>query len=218
MYYPKSQIKTNIYTNGEELQLPNGKVYTGFYWQNSQGEFYSGKNPDVKPSNRLTPISAPPTDGLLENTIIIYTYDNVDGPPFPPGIDFDQIFPENVQSYLKSKNENLEIKIKKIPTYYYPQVTSEDYNLGSFTRYLAKKANQNLYIEINKSQYDSLFNKEDNWDYPSYTIFTLTWTLTGPSPEEVSNINKMVVATTERQQQVRGLLSYFKNYSQFYRA
>lgn len=218
MYYPKSQIQTNLYTNGEEYQLSTGKVYVGPYWRNSQGEFYTGKNPNVLPSLELTPILELPTDSALENTTIVYTYDNVDGPTFPPGYDSQEIDPEIVQTYLRSRKENLDTKIKKIPTYSYPLVTEDDYDVGSFVRYFAKKANQNLYIEINKAQYDSLQNKEASWDFSSYQIFTLTWTLEGPSPEEVSNINKNVVATVERQQRITGLLNYFKDYSQFYRA
>ena len=34
MYYPKSQIKTNLFTNGNEYFLStNGESYTGYYYK-----------------------------------------------------------------------------------------------------------------------------------------------------------------------------------------
>ena len=215
MYIPKSQITPNLYTNGEEyVLLSNKQNYIGFYHKLSTGEYYTGKNPNDAPVVPLVDF-APTVD---TDKVNVSRISGLGIDPDPEG-GIELAKPWNTNEYLISQDKNpLDYDEKFIPSYYYPQVTSEDYDIGLFTRYFAKKANQNTYIEINKDQYNNLKNKEDNWDYPSYAIFTLTWTLTGPSPEEVSNINKMVVATTERQQQVRGLLSYFKNYSQFYRA
>ena len=39
-YYPKSQVKTNLYANlGEYLINSTGEPYQGFYWKNSKNEF-----------------------------------------------------------------------------------------------------------------------------------------------------------------------------------
>ena len=47
-YYPKSQIKTGLYTKGNEFIISNNKEsYKGYYWVTSTGEFYTGKTPDV---------------------------------------------------------------------------------------------------------------------------------------------------------------------------
>jgi uncharacterized protein (DUF2147 family) len=44
MYYPKSQIKTNLYTNGGEYILSTSKIeYKGYYYKVSSGKLYSGK-------------------------------------------------------------------------------------------------------------------------------------------------------------------------------
>jgi len=51
-YYPSSQIKTNIYSNGE-LITEFGELYTGYYWKNSKGEFFSGRTPQDTPSQQL---------------------------------------------------------------------------------------------------------------------------------------------------------------------
>lgn len=215
MYIPKSQITSNLYTNGGEyVLLSNKENYIGYYHKLSTGEYYTGKNPNDAPVVPLV-VFTPTIDTDKAN---ISRISGLGIDPDPVG-GTDLAKPWNTSEYLVSQGKNpLDYDEKFIPSYSYPQVTEDDYNLGSFTRYFAKKANQNIYIEIDKLQYNSLKNKEDNWDFSSYIIFTITWTLTGPSPEEVSNINKSVVSTTERQQRITGLLNYFKDYSQFYQA
>lgn len=43
MYYPKSQIKPNQYTNtGEFLIASSNTEYIGYYYSTSDGKFYSG--------------------------------------------------------------------------------------------------------------------------------------------------------------------------------
>ena len=43
-YYPKSQVKTNLYTKGGEFQLKSTKQkYSGYYWKNSKGEIFIQK-------------------------------------------------------------------------------------------------------------------------------------------------------------------------------
>ena len=45
MYYPKSQIQTNLYSNGDLIVLSTKEIYTGYYWTTSGGRSYSGKTP-----------------------------------------------------------------------------------------------------------------------------------------------------------------------------
>ena len=59
MYYPKSQIKTNLYTNGDEfIRSDNRQPYTGYYYSTSKGESYSGKNPNTPETILLIKISS----------------------------------------------------------------------------------------------------------------------------------------------------------------
>jgi histidinol-phosphate aminotransferase len=52
MYYPKSQIKTNLITNGKELvYLSDNQPYSGSYWKTSDGKYYTGKNPNDIPND-----------------------------------------------------------------------------------------------------------------------------------------------------------------------
>ena len=57
MYYPKSQIQTNLYTNGGELiYFDTKQEYKGYYYKTSKSQFFSGKTPDDKPNNLLIPL------------------------------------------------------------------------------------------------------------------------------------------------------------------
>jgi len=61
MYYPKSQILPNLYTNGEEyIYSSNSKEYIGSYFATADGKFFTGVNPNDKPNHRLTPLSNTP--------------------------------------------------------------------------------------------------------------------------------------------------------------
>ena len=70
MYYPKSQIKTNLYTNGEDFFLTStGERYTGFYHMISSNQFFTGKTPNTPPIRRLTP-NPQPTDENLDGSFL----------------------------------------------------------------------------------------------------------------------------------------------------
>ena len=61
-YYPKSQITTNLYTSGGEfIKATDGLDYIGFYFKNSQNEFFTGKTPTNKPNLRLLKVTDPQT-------------------------------------------------------------------------------------------------------------------------------------------------------------
>ena len=55
-YYPKSQVKTNLYTNGGELIVYSTKEeYKGYYFETSNGKKYAGKAPNNRSSILLVP-------------------------------------------------------------------------------------------------------------------------------------------------------------------
>ena len=55
MYYPKSQITANLYTNGSEyIILSNGRDYIGYYFTTSDNKIFSGRNPNDKPNFELS--------------------------------------------------------------------------------------------------------------------------------------------------------------------
>ena len=75
MYYPKSQIKTNLYTNGNEYTvLSTGDIYQGFYYKISTGEYFTGRTPDDRPNLEIVPIIQP-TEVTLNNVSFRYNID-----------------------------------------------------------------------------------------------------------------------------------------------
>ena len=86
MYYPKSQIKTNLYTNGNQYILSTTKEpYIGPYYEISSGDKYTGKNPQDGPNILL---SSPPQDFNIPSLGVITS----DNPQIPLNI---QIYPED---------------------------------------------------------------------------------------------------------------------------
>ena len=60
-YYPKSQIKTNLYTNGNEYQLSTTQIeYIGYYYELSNGDIFTGKTPEDEENILLKDINITP--------------------------------------------------------------------------------------------------------------------------------------------------------------
>lgn len=48
MYLPESKYSKPKYTRGDEFRLPDGKMYTGWYFDSYSGRSFTGKSPDEK--------------------------------------------------------------------------------------------------------------------------------------------------------------------------
>jgi len=202
MYYPKSQIKTNLYANpGEFVTLQDNTPYSGYYWATSKGTYYTGKNPNDTPTLEL----------------IKSTYTETQTTPLKTAVNIIS-GSSSVDNYLNLRGINLnQLPRVYAPNYYLNVPTEDDYNSGYYTRYFCKKANQNIYLEISKDTYNDLLNYSPNIDFENYNQFKLIWTLTGNSPLEVSNINRQQVLLLEQQLLLSGFSNYFTNYAQFYK-
>lgn len=194
MYYPKSQIQINLYTKGEQFQLvSSGEEYIGYYWKTSKNEYFTGRNPSQESPLALEPIVTTPQQKI--NTLVIE--------------------PDNT-TYNKLKGVDTK-QVLFLPSYQKPSPTSKDYEIKYFTRYFAKKQNQNLYIETSKDTFNKLKNKDSSYDYKSYLIFKLNWQISGDK-NKVQEINKRIISTTEKGYRIEGLHSYLKfNYLEFYK-
>lgn len=192
-YYPKSQIKENLFTPGKQLQIASSQEeYVGYYWENSQGERFSGRNPQDIPTQRLQLIPVIP-----ESKVSLLTY------------------AEGNENYKNLKKEDV-TKTLLLPYYQKPYPTNEDYQKGRIQRYFAKKINENLYIETNKEVYDKLSQKNPGYDYSLYLIFDLTWLITGDRAQ-VELSNQSIVSLIERKNQIEGLKEYLNfNFLEFY--
>ena len=70
-YYPKSQIKDNLYTNGDEFVTKNGLVrYEGPYFEVAGENYYTGKDINTNSSEELIRLTPDQTNNISQNYII----------------------------------------------------------------------------------------------------------------------------------------------------
>ena len=173
MYYPKSQIVTNLYTSGQEYVIQStSENYIGNYWKTSDGKFFTGKTPEDKNIQELVVATLTVNATPNQNSIL-------NSPNWTPN-DFPAL------EYPKYKYEEL---LSPTPSIVSP--TQDDYNLGEFTRYFCKKTNELRYIEINKDTYDKLVGQEPTYLWQLYTPFKYQWIISGDK-ETVYKTNEQV--------------------------
>lgn len=221
MYYPKSQIKINLYTNGGEFTNNNTKQdYQGYYFKTSSGQFFTGKTPQNPPNVPLTPVRKTPEERLIK----LDNYENIPG-------DADlRIGAGNSENPRKS---NLSIPqnsvvIESDSSYTYPQVTNapvsavvfptdNDYTIGEFQRYFLKKRNEIQYLEVNLETYQNYVNQVSGVQWQLYLPISIPWELTGDY-DSVYNTNRNIVILKETQLRIIGFANYFRNqFNKFFR-
>jgi len=202
MYYPKSQITTNLYTNGDKLMYKSNSIpYMGYYWTTSTGKIYTGKTPEDTPTEELIELNIPRASQNLTNQEAIFN---------------------NVES-----NINLSLKVYSslipspsslfLPTYFQPQPTSQDYQTGEFRRYFVKKTNELIYIEVSKDTYDNILNQNSQWLWQDYLPFNIPWSISGDKLT-VAKTNKNIVDLIMLRLSLYKFNDYLRNdYTKFYK-
>ena len=211
MYYPKSQIKTNLVTNGDEFVL-DGRTYEGDYYETSDGQFFTGKSPSNPPNKKLTVRVGEGNTRFEDGLNITDEYPgitNVDNSVFE--IDYE---------YWDAKNYdfNNPPSAPLPPMGSMPKPTEQDYRIGEFNRYYLKKTNEFQFIEVSEFTYNKFKNKDNQYQYQLYIPIKINWILTG-KPENVFNVNKSIVLLAEKNFKVPGFRSIFlNNYLKYYLA
>lgn len=208
MYYPKSQVKTNLYSNNEYTVIATGEVYTGFYWKNSSGKYFTGKTPQDLPSRELTPVISTNDEPIIINVAEApaEVYDSLVAPSYD----------KTLYDYL-TQNTNPNLYVNLIPKYISTPPTEEDYKIGEFRRYFCKKTNELIYIEIGKTQYDLLIKKSPDLLWQLYFPFNLPWNITGDK-EQTARTNKNIVELTSSRLKLPKFGDYLNfNYLKYYR-
>jgi hypothetical protein len=202
MYYPKSQVKPNLYTNGGEYILSTTKEdYKGYYYEVSNGEKYTGQFPQDGPNillifpkilNQITPqLNTPsPSSTIIldtENSILLYS--NQTKQPQQP-------------RFLPQFNPTLP--------------TEQDKQKGQFTRYFCKKTNENIYLEIDQNTYKQLVSQDPKIAWDLYNPTQITWIIKGDKTQ-VYTSNKGSVTVIEQQKSWYGFTQWFKDkFLQYY--
>jgi hypothetical protein len=191
IYYPKSHITPDLYSNGDLVYKNTNNPYTGYYFSTFDNKAFTGRFPGD--GNNLELI--PPQNNNISNSTLFE-----DANPEDP-----RFYPEN-QDYSTLKKVQYNQGISQTPVSFYPTPSIQDYEMGEFTRYFSKKANEEVYYETS-----GLFKNN------LYIGFSLPWKLTGDK-NVVFEVNKGIVELKQQQFKALGLGAFLKfNYIQYYK-
>lgn len=224
MYFPKSQVKTNLYTKGRFLRnISTKEEYKGYYFETSSGRYYSGRTPqdppilelELIPNNSVeyTELTGKISLGTSQGEPIIDESSELD----PSDLEFRKSsFFTLPPGYISSTRINTTVS-PNLPTQSYPTITENDYKLGEIQRYFLKKGNEIKFIEISKEDYRKYISKDKEVMYTLYTPFQINWIITGDK-EQVYKTNKSIVSRIEQEQNLPGFTQYFRDkFTQFYK-
>jgi hypothetical protein len=201
MYYPLSQITTNLNTNGGEFVYANTlQNYKGDYYKTSKGEYFTGKTPQ---------------DGLNELLILSQLNEGIQTTTQNDIVSFFNTDDTQVGDYLNITNQSL--IAPSIPTYSATLPTEQDYQNTEFRRYFCKKSNEIIYLEISKETYDKLAAQDPQILFELYIPFNLPWQLTGDR-EKVYQTNKNITELISVRQKLPMLAEYLKmDFTKYYK-
>ena len=211
-YFPKSQIKTDLYTAGEEFYIINTTTfYKGYYYKLGNGKYYSGKSPSTQnPTVEL--IIANQSDKFSTNSFSgIPAYEDNTDPNNP-------VFVPYPNQFLSTNYPKFKPGATKFTPYYNPELpTPQNYQIGEFRRYFCKKTNEIKYIEIDKNIYKLLIERSPTIEFSLYLPFYLDWQLTGVE-EQVARVNKNNAELTAQRLRLPGLLEYLRfDFTKYYK-
>ena len=200
MYYPKSQIITDLTTNGSEFILADsGKSYVGSYFSTSNGKNYTGKTPQ---------------DGITSLLIPIPDKENYNS---PTSTTTTPISTTRITPPLGYINSTKSIILPPPPKSSIVLPTSGDYDTGEYQRYFLNHNTTNLYLEVNKHTYNNFKTKNKNTQYQLYKPIAINWILVG-KPIETYEVNKKIVSLYQKQNFLTGFSFFFKDrYLKYYK-
>lgn len=205
IYYPKSRIVQNQYTNGGEFVLTaTGEDYIGNYWITFEEEYYTGINQydlDIRP---LTLKKKPP------KTLVSSSLND----------EYKKITANSTSPEVAALNAT------QLPELFFPTPTPADYQVGSFVRYFTKKRNGGAesIIEISKTTYEDIDNQSSSYNYYLWETTTVYWTISGPLFDVVdpnTNITTPGIVNTNARlldrinKEFRGIKAYLSDLAQY---
>ena len=206
MYFPLSQITTNLSTKGGELIVQStGEEYVGNYFKTSKGKFYSGKSPNdgvnlllVESNNANTTNQ----EDVEAGTIGSYNADAS-----------ITLLPSN---YLNA-NPSSTPKATPPPKSSITRPTQTQYENTKYKRYFLKKANNYIYQEINLKTYNLYINQDPSVQFSLYNALSIDWYLSGNLLDTYKR-NIDIVTLAEEQNKWFGFLQSFKDrFARYYK-
>lgn len=153
LYYPKSSITENLFTNGREYMFDTGVMYIGYYHRYDTGEVYTGPMWDPNSSVKLLP------------------YTDITR--------FAKKSFENGRELIAFLKSDINTKKYSHPITSISTPSQDEYKRGYFYRYFAVKRNDPPVIrEINKDEY---FNSGNSGGLNTFLYKTgkIKWHLIG---------------------------------------
>tara|TARA_R110000796_G_scaffold140954_2_gene257144 strand:+ start:1131 stop:1991 length:861 start_codon:yes stop_codon:yes gene_type:complete len=205
MYYPKSQIKTNLFTNGDEYVYYNtNNEYSGSYFITGNGKVFTGKNPNNKPNDPLSAIS--------EN---LNGFQQLSSEQEDLPISYNVI--NDSYYWAKGISPTTNNPVPSPPIQIFPNPSIKEYEIGEIQRFFVKKINEVKYVEINNQQFNSFASSQSNVQSSLYSTFQLPWVITG-NRSRAYNVNMKTVNRIITNFKLQGFKSYFKGrYDQLFK-
>lgn len=214
-YFPKSQIRTNLFTNGNEYILStNLTYYKGYYYEISTGQKFTGRQPKdgenilltipLSPDSILSPNSTTPTNKNI--TLNLYKYDE-------PEDSFNDFSP------LKYSEQTGQVNLpqRSLPPSSITLPTPQDYKNGRMIRYFAKKTNELRYLETSKQTYTDLNSRSSNIAWDLYEPEKIEWEIRGDKSIIFRN-NKTTITKIEQNKKWYGFSNYLKeDYTKYWK-
>ena len=204
IYYPPNQIRPNLLANtGEFVFASNTLPFSGSYHQLSNGRYYTGAlhsndSVEIIPISSITQPSSISNDPRVNATLVV-------------------VDDTNTTNSVYSRLTNQDTLVKEAPTNLQNLPTEQDYQIGEFTRYFAKKINQDSYLEFTKDLYDRLISKDPSIYYEQYIAFKMPWRLTG-NKEQTYKVNRNLTVLVSQQFQLPRFGRYLKDdYLKYYK-
>ena len=218
MYYPKSQIKTNLYTNGGKYVIKSTQEdYKGFFYQISTGKLYVGKSPQGRGEIEISLplIDTEDTEDYTKPKLVRVASFFSDADPSALSGEFEGEVDSIVSTvYSNVINSDINLSERDLPKSYVSTPTQQERLAREYRRYFAKKTNQPIYVEISKETYTKFLSQDPTTAFDVYEVLLIPWALSqngvvgDPLPPET--INRNIVALAEKNNDWYGFTSYFK--------
>ena len=203
MYFPKSQIITDLTTNGSEfIVADSGERYIGDYYNLSNGASFTGKTPQ----DAITTL-------LIPSPINNQNFNNSNNTPNPVSNQSSLQISQPL-GYRNSSNSTI---LPPPPKSSIVLPTTGEYETGEYQRYFLNHNTTNLYLEVNSHTYNNFKNQNSNSQYQLYKSIAINWVLVG-KPIETYEVNKNIVSLYQKQNSLTGFSFFFKDrYLKYYK-
>ena len=206
MYFPLSQITTNLTTQGGEFQIQaTGEDYVGSYFKTSKNQFYTGKVPND--GVNLLLIEATTSNEANQQDVeqgLIGSYND----------EADLVLLPN--QYIRANPKSSSV-VKNAPKTSLTRPTAKQYENTKYKRYFIKRTTNFIYKEVDLKTYRLYINQDPTVQFSLYNAISIDWYIAG-NLLDVYRKNLKIVGLAEEQNKWFGFVQYFKDrFARFYK-